>query len=113
MSNSPIDEHEWRNEVEKRLLGTMLIDPPSIETAVNLLEEKNFVSPAHRIIFRAIMTLRACKRVVTHMTVREHIRKSRKLRLVGGPHGIDELIQYSYGSDTPFAYLAKRLMERR
>ena len=113
MHISPSDEHEWRIGVEKRLLGTMMIEPPVIETAVNLLEERHFVFPAHRIIFRTIMALRACQRVVNPLTVRERIRKSGELRLVGGPNGIDELIQYSHGADTPFAYLAKRLIERK
>lgn len=105
----PKRDAEWRINTEKTLLGTMMIEPAALETVACLIDAGHFISPAHRIIFRAIMALRACGRDVDSLTVREHIRKSGKLRLVGGPNGIDGLVQYSYGPSTPIAYLARRL----
>lgn len=95
-------------DIERAVLGSMLISAESCRTAIHIFEDEDFKVSANRLIFNSIRTMHASGQPVDAVTVNEFLRTSRSLALVGGTGVVAELI--NFGSDiAPLEYYAKRL----
>lgn len=75
-------------EAERAILGAALLHPEGLATAVALVKPDDFFREAHRLIFRAMMSLR----VVDVVTLKDHLGRSGELDEVGGPAYIAALL---------------------
>jgi replicative DNA helicase len=79
-------------EAEKGVLGSMLLEKGAITIARQEIEEDDFYSDSHKIIFNAMCTLNDDKSNVDILTLTEQLRAEEKLETVGGHLYITELI---------------------
>lgn len=79
-------------EVERALLGAMLLRTEAIGAAVESVNSADFYKPAHGHIFEAICTLWAAGEAIDSTTVAEVLRRAGLLDAIGGPNTIVELI---------------------
>ncbi len=71
-------------EAEKSVLGSMLIDPEAIGTAVEILDETWFYEEVHRKIFRAIAGLYSERKNVDLITLSDKLKNDGLLEEIGG-----------------------------
>ncbi len=72
-------------EVEEAVLGAMLIEPSSVDTALEELTVSCFYDPRHRMIFEAMNVLVNEHVSVDIVTVSAKLRAKGNLEAVGGP----------------------------
>ena len=72
-------------EVEEAVLGAMLIEPSSVDTALEELTVSCFYDPRHRMIFEAMTSLVNEHVSVDIVTVSAKLREKGNLEAVGGP----------------------------
>ena len=72
-------------EVEEAVLGAMLIEPSSVDTALEELTASCFYDPRHRMIFEAMTSLVNEHVSVDIVTVSAKLRENGNLEAVGGP----------------------------
>ena len=80
-------------DVEEAVLGAMLLEPSSVDIAMEELTEKCFYDERHAIIFRAISSLVNEHSPVDIVTVSNKLRASSDLEVVGGPVYLANLSQ--------------------
>ncbi|MDZ7766562.1 MAG: DnaB-like helicase N-terminal domain-containing protein [Melioribacteraceae bacterium] len=78
-------------EVERMVLGAMLIDGEAVPKAVEILKPENFYDKKHGFIFDAIVSLYNSNEPVDTVTLYEELKKSAKLDEVGGATFISKL----------------------
>lgn len=71
-------------ELEKALLGAMLLDQDVIPRVLEYVDKTCFYSEAHQIIFNAIVSLFERNKAVDFVTVREELERQNLLEAVGG-----------------------------
>ncbi|WP_435416292.1 replicative DNA helicase [Polaribacter aestuariivivens] len=71
-------------ELEKAVLGAMMIDKNGCTQALELLDESSFYDFKHQIIFQAITDVFKKSKAVDLLTVSEQLKKSGNLEKVGG-----------------------------
>jgi replicative DNA helicase len=75
-----IDEKQPQNlDVERSILGAMLIDKKGIESAVELLSPENFFDTSHQILFGVLSSLFKDNIPIDQLTVVEKLEKEDKL----------------------------------
>ena len=75
------------------VLGAMLLDATAIGRAIEAnLREEDFVPPAHRAIFRAILRLYDRRQAVDPVTLKEELRRAGDLERAGGDAYLAEVI---------------------
>jgi replicative DNA helicase len=79
-------------EVERAILGTVLLHPPVLETVGELIRETDFYDSRHQAIFAAMCHLDQVDRPIDHITVCEALKAANKLQHVGGSGVVAELI---------------------
>jgi len=79
-------------DMERAVLGAMLIDPDSIGLTIELLKETDFYKPGHAAIYRALTDLFDANLPVDQLTVSEQLKKKKQLELIGGEPTISALI---------------------
>lgn len=78
-------------EVEKAVLGALMIDKDAYMEVCEILKAKSFYEPRHQYIFTAIEQLNMEEKPVDILTVTEELAKEGTLEEVGGPGYIAEL----------------------
>jgi len=78
-------------DIERAVLGAMLIDRQAISKVVEILDESCFYVSSHRKIYRAILALFERDEPADQITVVEELRKRRELEEVGGVSYLAEL----------------------
>ena len=78
-------------EVEKAVLGALMIDKDAYVEVCELLRAESFYEPRHQKIYAAIQQLNVDEKPVDLLTVTERLSKNGDLEEVGGPSYIAEL----------------------
>ncbi len=80
-------------DVEKAVLGSMLIDVDAFDSAMESLEEECFYATSHRYIFRTIREMSQNNIPVDIITLAEELRKRNWLEAVGSEAYLSELVE--------------------
>ncbi len=78
-------------EIEKAVLGSMLLEHSGCKVAIELLTSEVFYVGAHGTIFRAIKTLFDAKTPVDILTVMTELKRIHELQNVGGAYELSQL----------------------
>lgn len=78
-------------EVEKVVLGALMIDKDAYAVVCEILRPESFYEPRNQMIFEAIRTLSMSEKPVDVLTVTDQLSKMGNLEVVGGPVYISEL----------------------
>ena len=78
-------------EVEKAVLGAMLVDKEAVPKVIELLDQSSFYSPAHQKIFQAMMSLFEKAEPIDAVTVVGELQRRGELNSVEDPLYITEL----------------------
>jgi replicative DNA helicase len=78
-------------EVEKSVLGAMLLDKEAVGIAIENIEETIFYREAHRKIFLAMITLYDKNEPIDVITLSEELKKRNELEEIGGTYYLTEL----------------------
>lgn len=88
-----IDIEYNNDEAEQAILGIMMIDTNKILPIIVLLNQEDFYSPAHRLIYKAIETMYREGKAVDIVTISEWLRFNDELEQVGGREYISSLAE--------------------
>ena len=88
-----IDIEYNNDEAEQAILGIMMIDTNKILPIIVLLNQEDFYSPAHRLIYKAIETMYREGKAVDIVTISEWLRFNDELEKVGGREYISSLAE--------------------
>ncbi len=80
------------DDVERSLLGALLLDKDAFIDVAEFLRPQHFYSEAHRLIFSAMMTLYDKHEPIDIVTVTAEIKKTGKLKDIGGAAYLSELL---------------------
>jgi replicative DNA helicase len=98
-------------ELERIVLGALLIDSDAYTVVSEILHPETFYEPKHQFIYEAIRSLNLDQRPVDFMTVTEELKKLGKLETVGGAAYIIELSS-GVASSAHIEYHAKILAQK-
>ena len=87
-------------ELEKNVLGTIMIEQEAYLKISEYLEAEHFYSEKHKYIFQAIKTLSNRNENIDMLTVVEELKKVKRLEFVGGILSISELTNSIAGSSS-------------
>jgi len=79
-------------EAEQAVLGAILIDNPSLNKTLEIINPDDFYREAHRRIFSAILDLNERNEVIDLITLTEHLRNKNELESVGGAAYLSSLV---------------------
>lgn len=88
---TPLDETKLppeAEELEGAILGALMLEPSSIQTAIDILNVDSFYKEQNRLIYKSIVELYQEKRPVDILTVTNQLKKNGDLQTVGGPYEI-------------------------
>ena len=95
-------------ELEKAILGALLIDNESLSDAIDSLREEYFYKIEHQKIFLAIVNLFNKTQPVDILTVSEELKRMKQLENIGGISYITDLTNnISSSSNTSKALISK------
>lgn len=80
------------DEVEKSILGALLIDKDAIISVIEFLRSEHFYQDAHARIYKAIVSLYEERQPVDIVTLTERLKKQRSLTAVGGSSYLASLV---------------------
>ena len=80
-------------ELERTILGEMLLDEHALNVGVERLQPQDFGSEVHRIIFKALVELWFEKKVADIILLKEHLHKKNLLEKVGGLDYLYSIVQ--------------------
>lgn len=78
-------------DLERIVLGAMILEPDSYFTVSNILATGCFNKPEHKYIFKVIRDLNEQARAVDLLTVVDELKKRGQLKIIGGPAAISKL----------------------
>ena len=78
-------------DVEKSVLGAMLIDKEAVGVAIETIDETVFYREIHRKIFQAMVALYEQNEPIDMLTLTEELKQRDELDEIGGPYYITEL----------------------
>ncbi len=81
-------------EVERYVLGAVLIDPEAVSIATEILPADAFYLPKHANIYRAILDLSAKGQPIDIITVAEQLKATKKLDQIGGIPYLNDLTEH-------------------
>lgn len=79
-------------EAERGVLGAILHDNDALIQTADIIQAEQFFSPAHRLIFAAMLALFERQDPIDDITLAGHLRARNELDAVGGPLYITELL---------------------
>ncbi len=71
-------------EAEACVLGSMLLDAPTIDQVILALKTEHFYRPAHRLIFEALVAMHDTKAPIDLVTARDELIRRKQLDEIGG-----------------------------
>jgi len=80
-------------EIERAILGAMLMDRESVWVAIGVGIQDSFYKPEHSVIFRAMSELYEAEDPVDQLSVAEKLKSSGKLDMVGGDVALSALLK--------------------
>lgn len=80
-------------DVEEAVLGAMMVNPDSVDTALDILNPKCFYDLRHRMIFEAIQELYTERSPIDMLTLVERLKQKGTLADVGGPARLVSMTQ--------------------
>ncbi|MEN8192371.1 MAG: replicative DNA helicase [Bacteroidota bacterium] len=98
-------------EVERQVLGAMLLDNDSIPRVFEILKVDSFFDPKHRFLFSSIQSLYEANEPVDTITLYEELNKDGKTEEVGGVAYITKLSQ-DISSAANVDYHARIILEK-
>ncbi len=98
-------------DIEKLVIGALLIDPQTVTKGINTIKEDIFYVKAHRIIFHTIVELFKANEPIDNVTVLSELRRTGQLEEIGGAVYLAELTQ-EISSAANFEYHARIVLER-
>lgn len=78
-------------DVERAVLGAMMLDTESIPAAIEVLGPQSFYAPAHRRVFEAICNLFGRGQPIDMITVADELGRMGALQMVGGAYFLSQL----------------------
>ncbi len=78
-------------DVEKSVLGAMLLDKEAVHTAIETIDESIFYRDAHRKIYQAMVALFDKNEPIDVITLSEELKKREELEEIGGDYYLTEL----------------------
>jgi replicative DNA helicase len=78
-------------EVEKNVLGAMMLDKEGVAIALEALEAVDFYKDKHRLVFEAMISLYQKHEAVDILTLTEELRRQKTLEEIGGAGYLSEL----------------------
>ena len=102
-SKAPVDPtyahlQPQATEIEKVVLGALMIDKDAFTVVSEILRPDTFYEPRNQKVYAAIQTLNMAEKPVDIMTVAEELRHEGELENVGGPNYIVELSSHVVSS---------------
>ena len=82
-------------DVERTVLGSMLIDQNALDTAMEILTDECFYATAHRTIFLCVREMVTHELSVDIVTLTEELRKRELLETVGSEAYLSELVEHT------------------
>ncbi len=98
-------------DMERAVLGAMLIDTETIGLSIELLKEDDFLKPGHAAIFRAITDLYDENLPIDQLTVADRLKKRKQLEIAGGEATLTAMINET-ASSANMRYHASVLREK-
>jgi replicative DNA helicase len=98
-------------EAEQSILGGILLDNQALNPVLEILDQNDFYSDAHRIIFTAILDLNNRNEPADLITLSNILKDRKKLDQTGGVSYLASLVD-SVGSAANIAYYAKIVKEK-
>ncbi len=98
-------------DVERALIGALLLDSSSFASIGDLIDETAFYRPAHASIFAAMRALYLGGEPLDAVTVAEQLRRENKLEEVGGSLFLAELME-TVGSAANVEHYAQTVQEK-
>lgn len=98
-------------EIEKAVLGAIMIEPTSELTVIDRLKPEYFYKEAHQKIYKAILDLSNNHEPIDQLTVIEQLKKNGDLELVGGAAYIN-LLAASVGTAAHLEYHSTIIIEK-
>lgn len=80
-------------EMEKALLGALLLDGSALGQVSDLLDEHSFYRPVHALIYGAMLSLDSHHEPIDMVTVTEELKRQNHLEEIGGPVYLTELVE--------------------
>jgi len=99
------------SDVERAVLGAMLIDRDAVGKAIELIDGESFYKPVHQAIFRVLTDLYDRNIPIDQLTVAENLRQRGQLDSVGGETAIAALMNET-GSAANIEYHCEILKEK-
>lgn len=97
-------------DLEKSVLGALLIDEDAIVKVVEFLKPDHFYRKAHHDIFSAMLELYEKREPADLVTVPGHLKKGKKLEDIGGVSYLTELVNYVHTSSN-IEFYAKEIKD--
>jgi replicative DNA helicase len=98
-------------DVERALLGAILLDSSAFNKVADLLDDTTFYRPQHISIFRAMRALAAASEPIDVVTVIEQLRRDGKLEEIGGSLYLSDLMD-QVGSAANAEHYAQTIHEK-
>lgn len=78
-------------EIEKAILGAILLEKEAINTAIELLKPEMFYNTANQYVFSAYLDLYSKSEPIDHLTVSDHIKAKNQVEKIGGMYYLTQL----------------------
>ncbi|MCE5249142.1 replicative DNA helicase [bacterium] len=98
-------------DIERAVLGSMLIDREAVGKAIELINEECFYKPIHQVLYRVLTDLYDRNIPIDQLTVAEHLRQRGQLDTIGGEPAIASLMNET-GSSANIDYHCQILKEK-
>ena len=98
-------------DIEEAVLGAMMVNPDSVDGAIEILNVKSFYDIRHRYIFEAMLELYTERSPIDMLTVVDRLKLKGKLNDVGGPARLATLTQ-SVGTGANVEFYVRILQQK-
>ena len=98
-------------DVEAAVLGAMMVNPDSVDDAIEILNEKSFYDVKHRYIFEAMRELYSERSPIDMLTVVERLKQKGTIAEIGGPARLAALTQ-SVGAGANVEFYVRILQQK-
>jgi len=79
-------------EAEQSVLGSILLNPEAIVSAMEYVDESSFYRRSHQLIFKAMMDLNDANEAIDVVTITDDLEAKGQLEDIGGPPYLAELV---------------------
>ena len=98
-------------DVEAAVLGAMMVNPDSVDAAIEILNAKSFYDVKHLYIFEAMVELYTERSPIDMLTVVQRLRQNGRLAEIGGPTKLAVLTQ-AVGTGANMEYYVRILQQK-